>query len=66
MAYGFDSPLRREDGSAINAGRARFARSLRTVRAWRELSAQSRFELIDKALEKPANDDMPDGLPVAL
>ena len=66
MAYGIESPRFLEEGSAINADRARFARSLRTARAWRELSAQSRLELIEKALEKPANDDMPDGLPVAL
>jgi hypothetical protein len=65
MAYGIESP-RFLDGSAVSAERARFARSVRTDRAWRELSAQSRLELIEKALEKPANDDMPDGLPVAL
>ena len=66
MAYGFESRLFLENGPAIHAARARYARSSRTARAWRELSDASRLELIEKALDKPANDDMPDGLPVAL
>lgn len=66
MAYGNDSPLFLGGSLAIHAGRAGFARSRSTARAWRALSEQSRLELIEQALEKPANDDMPDGLPVAL
>ena len=66
MAYGFESRLFLENGPAIHAERARFARSSRTARAWRGLSDQSRLELVEQALEKPANDDMADGLPVAL
>ena len=65
MAYGMEGS-RAFDASAINADRARFAQSARTAREWRELNAQSRLELIEKALSRPANDDMPDGLPVAL
>ena len=66
MAYGFESRLFLENGPAIHAERARYARSSRTARAWRDLNQQSRLELIEDALNKPANDDRPDGLPVAL
>ena len=66
MAYDFESRLFLENGPAIHAARARYARSSRTTRAWRELSEASRLEMIEQALDKPANDDMPDGLPVAL
>jgi len=66
MAYGFESRLFLENGPAIHAARARYARSTRTARAWREMSEAGRLELIEQALDKPANDDMPDGLPVAL
>ena len=66
MAYDLESRLFLEDGPAIHAARARFARSSRTARAWRKLSETGRLELIEQALHKPANDDMPDGLPVAL
>ena len=66
MAYGFEIRLFLENGPAIHAERARYARSSRTARAWRDLNQQSRLELIEDALNKPANDDMPDGLPVAL
>ena len=66
MAYDLQSRLFLENGPAIHAARARFARSSRTARAWRQLSETSRLELIEQALHKPVNDDMPDGLPVAL
>jgi len=66
MAYGFESRLFLENGPAIHAARARYARLSRTARAWREMSETSRLEMIEQALDKPANDDMPDGLPVAL
>lgn len=66
MAYGFKSRLFLEDGPAIRSERAGYARSAGAARAWRGLSEQTRLELIEKALDKPANDDMPDGLPVAL
>jgi hypothetical protein len=66
MAYGFESRLFLENGPAIHAARARFARSSRSARAWRDLNEQSRLELIENALDRPANDDFPDGLPVAL
>ena len=66
MAYDFESRLVLENGPAIHAARARYARSSRTARAWRQLSESSRLELIEQALDKPANDDLPDGLPIAL
>jgi hypothetical protein len=66
MAYGFEGRLFLENGPAIHAARARYARSSSTARAWRSMSETNRLELIEKALDKPANDDLPDGLPVAL
>jgi hypothetical protein len=66
MAYGFESRLFLEDGPAIHAERARFARSKQTARVWRSLNEASRLELVERTLGKAANDDMPDGLPVAL
>lgn len=66
MAYGFESRLFLEDGPSIHAERAHFARSTQTARVWRSLSEASRLELVERTLEKAANDDMPDGLPVAL
>ena len=66
MAYGFESRLFLENGPAIDAARARFARSTQTARVWRTLNESSRLELVETTLRKAANDDMPDGLPVAL
>jgi hypothetical protein len=66
MAYGFDGRLFLEHGPAIHAERARFARSTQTARVWRSLNEAGRLELVERTLEKAANDDMPDGLPVAL
>ena len=66
MAYGFESRLFLENGPAIHAERARFARSVQTARVWRSLTEAGRFELVEQTLRKVANDDMPDGLPVAL
>jgi hypothetical protein len=66
MAYGFEGRLFLEDGPAIQAERARHARSTQTARVWRSLNEASRLELVEKTLKRAANDDMPDGLPVAL
>ena len=66
MAYGIESRMFLQNDPVINAGRARFARSSSTARAWRILNEASRLELVERTLERPANDDMPDGLPVAL
>ena len=66
MAYGLEGRLFLADDPAIHARRARHARSSSTARAWRILNEANRLELVEKALERPANDDMPDGLPVAL
>ncbi|HET7709150.1 MAG TPA: hypothetical protein VFK50_06400 [Sphingomicrobium sp.] len=56
MAYGVESLLFL-DGREARTGRARHSRS---ARAWRGLSEQSRLELVEKALGKPANDDWPE------
>ena len=62
MAYGFEARLFLENGPAIHAERARWARS---TRAWRTLDDQHRLDLVEQSL-KPANDPLPDGLPIAL
>lgn len=56
MAYDIGSRLFLAEEPATRAGRAHYARS---ARAWRSLSEQSRLELIEQALGKPANDDWP-------
>lgn len=66
MAYAFEAGLFLENGPAIHAERARKSRSTRLARAWKSLSNESRLEIVEKALRAPANDDLPDGLPVAL
>ena len=62
MAYGFEARLFLENGPAIHAERARWARS---TRVWRSLDEERRIGLVEEAL-KPANDRLPDGLPIAL
>ena len=66
MAYDFEARLFLENGPAIHAERARQARSTRVAKAWRQLTEDSRLAMVDQALRAPANDVMPDGLPVAL
>jgi len=66
MAYGFEGRLFLEDGPAVHAERARYPRSTQTARVWRSLNEASRLELVEKTLKRAANDDMPDGLPIAL
>ena len=65
MAYGLNPRLFLENGPAIRAAEARESRSSDAFRAWRNLDADKRLSLIEKALRQPANDDEAD-LPVAL
>ena len=66
MAYGFEARLFLENGPAIHAERARWARSTRAARAWQGLDPDRRLALIESELHAPANDQLPDGLPIAL
>ncbi len=66
MAYDFQARLFLENGPAIHAERARWARSTRAHQAWRDLNEERRLEAIDKALKSAANDQLPDGFPIAL
>ena len=61
MAYGLEARLFVENGPAIHAQRARAARSS----AWRSLGSEQRLAIVEQAL-KPANDEGPDGFPIAL
>ena len=66
MAYDFQARLFLENGPAIHAERARWARSTRAAKIWRKLDAEDRLAAVNEALTTPANDELPDGLPIAL
>ena len=65
MAYGLNPGLFLENGPAVTAAEAHGARSSEMYRVWRELNAERRLDIVERAL-KPANDDMADGFPIAL
>ena len=65
MAYGLDPRLFVENGPAVTAAEAHGTRSSAIYRAWRGLNPDFRFDIVERAL-KPANDDTPDGYPIAL
>lgn len=64
MAYGLDPRLFLENGPANQAAAAHLRSSSDSYRAWGGLDAEHRFELIEKALRKAANDRV--GMPIAL
>jgi len=64
MPYGLNPRLFVENGPAIHAG-ARARRSSVAFRAWRNLDAERRLAIVEEAL-RPANDEGPDGYPIAL
>ena len=66
MTYGLDTRLFVENGPAVQAARAHLLNSGDAYRAWRGLDRERRLALIDKALRRPANDDLADGFPIAL
>ena len=66
MAYGLIAQLFLENGPAIHARRADVRSSRPGFRAWRGLDPDSRFAVIEESLRRSANDDLPDGFPVAL
>lgn len=65
MAYGLDLRLFVENGPAVTAAEAHGPRSSAIYRAWRELAPERRLDLVERALE-PANENAPDGYPIAL
>ena len=65
MAYGLDPRLFVENGPAVTAAEAHAARSSAMFRAWRDLEPERRLDMVERAL-RPANDDCPDGYPIAL
>ena len=62
MAYGLSPRLFVENGPAIEAANVRNRRRA----LWRALDAERRLALVDRALVRPANENLIDGLPVAL
>lgn len=64
MAYGLSPRLFIEDGPAISAARSAAARrSSKVYRAWRNLDADRRLALVEKAL---VTSDISDGCGLAL
>ena len=66
MAYGLNPRLFIENGPTIEAARARARSSANAFRAWRGLDRDRRLSLVERALGDAANDDNPDGYPMAL
>ena len=62
MAYGLSPRLFVENGPAIQSASVRERRRA----LWRALDAERRLTLVDRALVRPANENLIDGLPVAL
>ena len=66
MAYGLNARLFVENGPAIRAAEAHSRSSSDSYRAWLSLDAERRLSLVDGALRAAANDQLIDGLPIAL
>ena len=66
MAYDSESRLFHDYVPRLSDERAQHARSASTARTWRQLNAATRLKVIEQALATAANDDLPDGFPVAL
>ena len=66
MAYGLNPRLFVENGPALQASGVLARSSTNAFRAWRKLSPDGRLALVDKALARPANDNLADGYPAAL
>lgn len=62
MAYGLNDRLFIENGPALHAAGVLARR--RSI--WRALDAERRLALVNGALSRPANENLIDGLPVAL
>lgn len=62
MAYGLDHRLFVENGPAVQADLAGRQTSARAFAAWRFLAPEARLAAVDRAL----NDNLGDGLPIAL
>ena len=65
MSYGLNPRLFVENGPAIHAAGALARSSSMAFRAWRGLDGERRLAAVEQAL-RPANDDGPDGYPLAL
>lgn len=66
MTYGLNPALFVENGAAIQAANAQARSHSDEFRAWRSLDRSRRLTLVETALSPPANDDGPDGYPLAL
>ncbi len=66
MAYGLNPRLFIENGPAIQAADALARSSGKAFRAWRSVDRERRLALVESALKRAANDDSPDGFPLAL
>lgn len=65
MTYRLDHGLFLEDGPAMHAAKIASANNFVRFGSWRQLDPDRRLDLVEKALEAPAN-DLVDDYPVAL
>ncbi|HET9810551.1 MAG TPA: hypothetical protein VFP53_02500 [Sphingomicrobium sp.] len=65
MTYGLSPTLFVEDGPAVHAVANAAERRSDRFRAWRNLDSTHRLELIERAMNAPAN-DLLDAYPIAL
>ena len=65
MAYGLDTELFIENGPAVLAANSARLRPASRFLRWRMLDTKDRLEVVERALEAPANDRI-DAYPIAL
>jgi hypothetical protein len=66
MIYGLSPRLFVENGPAVRAAEAHSRSSSDAFRAWRTLDSDRRLALVEQALRPAANENCPDGFPLAL
>lgn len=66
MTYGLNPGLFVENGPALAAADVRARSVSNAFRAWRSLDSDRRLAVVEEALRTPANENGPDGFPMAL
>ena len=66
MTYGLNPQLFVENGPALQVAGALARSSSNAFRAWKALDTDRRLAIVETALHSAANDDGPDGFPIAL
>ena len=66
MTYGLNPRLFVENGPALSAADAQSRSASTAFRAWRSLDEDHRLAAVEDALRSAANENGPDGFPLAL